>query len=343
MRVAGLALLLVLGACSISPGSSKTGTPSSPTTPTPQAICRLPVWWPENATSTGVDIHAAFVSIPDGAVTDAGVIPQLSLTLPGLASVESFGATYEAASNQWVHADRADLSPDGKRLAYWASSGVNDNTVHVLDLATGVDHLLYSGSTLFIVIAYKPEGIYLVHGIAPRQGAFEKLYLLDPAGGAPALVPGSDRHMYQYGWVLISDGGAWGIDFRVDGTAYIYSVVRLDLATGQATKWLEGPPDDGLNPLGTDAMHRLYASGSQSKLWRIAAPGQVDVLPNPGPVVAGGGLGAPTGLVSDSLGAWFAGRGGVWLYRDTGEPRLFAVGPPNSDISPAGPCLAPAP
>jgi hypothetical protein len=340
MRVAGLALLFVLGACSISPGSSATSTPSGPTAagPSPQATCRLPVWWPENATSTGVDIHAAFVSIPDGAVTDAGVVPQLSLSLPGLASVEAYGATYESASNQWVHADRADLSPDGKRLAYWTSTGINDNSVHVLDLATGVDHLLYSGSTLFIVIAFEPEGIYLVHGIAPRQGAFEKLYLLDPAGGAPALVPGSDRHMYQYGWVLISDGAAWGIDFRVEGNAYIYSVVRLDLVTAQATKWLEGTPDDGLTPLGTDAKHRLYAGDSKSKLWRIGLPGQVDVLPNPGPVVAGGGLGASTSFASDSLGAWFAGMGGVWLYRDAGEPRLFAVGPQNVDVSPAGPC-----
>jgi hypothetical protein len=304
----------------------------------------LPVWWSENSTSTGVDIHAAFVSFPDGGVTDAGVLPQLSLSLPGLASVQSYGATYNAATNQWVHADRAYLSPDGKRLAYWASSGVNDNSVHVLDLGTGVDHLLYSGSTLFIVIAYKPEGIYLVHGIAPRQGAFEKLYLLDPAGGgAPALVPGSDRHMYQYGWQLISDGAAWGIDFRVDGTAYIYSVVRLDLATAQATKWIEGAPDEGFNPLGTDAMHRLYLGGVQSKLWRIAAPGQVDALPNPGPVVAGGGLGSSTGFISDSFGAWIAGRGGVWLYPDAGEPTLFAAGPNNADVSPAGPCLVPAP
>jgi hypothetical protein len=320
---------------------SATATPtgSITPTPTPQATCRLPVWWPENPTSTGVDIHAAFVSIPDGGVSDAGVIPQLSLSLPGLASVESYGATYEPASNQWVHADRVYLSPDGKRLAYWTSTGINDNSVHVLDLATGIDHLLYSGSTLFIVIAYEPEGIYLVHGIAPRQGAFEKLYLLDPAGGAPALVPGSDRHMYQYGWVLISDGAAWGIDFRVEGTAYIYSVVRLDLATGQATKWLEGTPDDAPNPLGTDAKHRLYAGDYKSTLWRIAEPGKVEMLPNPGPVVGGGALGASTSFVSDSLGVWFAGRGGVWLYRDAGEPKLFTVGPQNADVSPAGPCL----
>jgi hypothetical protein len=103
-------------------------------------------------------------------VTDAGVLPQLSVSLQGLPSVQSFGATYEFASSQWVHVDRAYLSPDGKSFAYWTTAGSNDNSVHVLDLATGVDRVLYRGSTLFIVIAFEAKGIYLVHGIAPRQG-----------------------------------------------------------------------------------------------------------------------------------------------------------------------------
>jgi hypothetical protein len=283
------------------------------------------------------------VSIPDGAVTDAGVLPQLSTSLPGLASVQSYGATYESASNQWVHVDRAYLSPDGKRFAYWTTTGSNDNSVHMLDLATGVDHVLYSGPTLFIVIAFAPEGIYLVHGIAPRQGAFEKLYLLDPAGGAPTLVKGSDRHMYQWGWVLIRDGAAWGIDNRVDGNAYIYSVLQLDLATGQVTKWMEGPPDDLFWPQGVDGAHRLYVGDSQQKLWRIASPGQVETLTNPGPISLDESIGAQTGFISDATGEWFGGQGGVWLFTGSDQPKQFKVGPPNADATPAGPCLAPAP
>src|SRR5260370_22701110 len=104
MRRIGLAALILLAACSTSPGSSATATPTGriTSTPTPQATCRLPVWWPENATSTGVDIHAAFVSIPDGAVTDAGVVPQPALSLPGLSSVDAYGATYASTSNHGV-------------------------------------------------------------------------------------------------------------------------------------------------------------------------------------------------------------------------------------------------
>lgn len=339
MRGIGVATFILLAACSQPSAQAPSPLPGPSPTPTPHAICRLPVWWPENTTPTGVDIHAAFVSIPDGAVTDAGVLPQLSVSLQGLPSVQSYGATYEFASSQWVHVDRAYLSPDGKSFAYWTISGSNDNSIHVLDLATGADRVIYRGSTLFLVSAFEAKGIYLVHGVAPRQGAFEKLYLLDPAGGTPVLVPGSDRHMYQYGWELISDGSAWGIDYRVDGTAYIYSLVRLDLATSQVTQWLEGPPDDQFTPLGTDAMHRLFADDSKGNLVRVTTPGQVETLPNPGPALASGGLGSSTGFATDSLGAWLAGRGGVWLYGDAGNPKLFAVGPQNEDISPAGPCL----
>ena len=339
MRAVGVIALIVLAACT--EPSAQTPSPSSRPSPTPtaQAACRLPVWWPANPTATSVDIHAAFVSIPDGVITDVGVLPEPPTSPQGLASVQTYAATYESASNRWVRVDRAFLSPEGTSFAYWTSTGSNDNSVHVVDVATSVDRTIYRGSTLFIVIGFEAKGIYLVHGIAPRQGAFENLYLLDPAGGIPRLVPGSDRHMYQYGWALISDGAAWGIDYRVDGNANIYSVVRFDLGTGEPTQWIEGPADDLFWPLGTDSAHRLYVGDYHGNLRRVAAPGQFEVLANPGQVGTGGGIGSSSSFVSDSLGEWFAGNGGVWLYSDTGQPRLFGIGPQNGQVFPAGPCV----
>lgn len=208
----------------------------------------------------------------------------------------------------------------------------------MLDLATGVDRTLYQGSTLFNIIAFEPEGIYLVHGIAPRQGVFEKLYLLDPAGGTPMLVPGSDHHMYQSGWGLISDGAAWGIDYRVQGSAYVYSVLRLDLATAKVTLWMEGPPDDQISPVGTDRLHRLYV-GDGKQLWRLGAPGQVDMLADPGQISGGASIGGPSTFVSDSRGVWFAGQSSVWFYSDTEPPKQFAAGPSDAEVLPAGPCV----
>ncbi len=328
MRALGLAALVVLAGCSSQSATSQTSPLPSPSV---QTACKLPVYWDVNRPSPpGLDLHAGFVSVPDGAVTEVGILPELP---------QVYGATYEAASNAWLRVDRQQLSPDGTRYAYWKGSGSNSE-VHVVDVATGADRTLYTGLTLYIVIAFESDGIYLVHAINPRQGAFEKLYRLDPAGGTPTLVTGSDRHMYQYGWVLISDGAAWGVDYRVLGNSYIYSVLRLDLATAQVSQWFEGPPDDLVWPLGTDTKHRLYVQGvNQHELWRFAAPGQPEQLANPGPIGYGDFVGGPTGYVADSLGGWFHGQGGIWLYSDAGEPKQFKVGPPDADVYPAGPCM----
>src|SRR5260370_18620079 len=206
MRAVGVIALIVLAACT--EPSAQTPSPSSRPSPTPtaQAACRLPAWWLPNPRATSVDIHAAFVSIPDGAITDVGALPEPPTSPQGLASVQTYAATYESASNRWVRVDRAFLSPEGTSFAYWTSTGSNDNSVHVVDVATSVDRTIYRGSTLFIVIGFEAKGIYLVPGIAPRQGDFENLYLLDPAGGILRLGPGADPHMYHGGGAGVSDG-----------------------------------------------------------------------------------------------------------------------------------------
>jgi hypothetical protein len=323
MRTLGLVALMVVAGCSSQPAASATSpTPSV----SAQAACKLPVYWGENVTSPpGIRTHAAFVSWPGGAVTDVGIVPPYPLVS---------GSAYDAGSNKWLPVSRELVSPDGTRYAY--SSGVQTHyEVHVVDIASGADRMLYSGPTDFFVLAFESDAIYVVNAIAPRQGVFEKLYRLDPAGGSPALVPGSDRHLYQWGWVLVSDGAAWGIDVPIQGSGY--SVLRLDLATNQVTDWLDGQATM-FWPIGTDKMHRLYLANNQQQLWRIGSPGQVDRLANPGPVTPSAGLGAPSGFVSDSHGVWISGQGGVWLYSVPGEPIQVQVGPLDANVWLGGPC-----
>lgn len=291
------------------------------------------MWWAD-----GSDVHAAFVSVPDGAVIDAGILPLLPYA-SGAQLGGAYGGTFDITTRRWLRVSRSMLSPDATRYVFWTADPSHDE-IHVVDTATGADRVVYNGPTLYIPIAFEQDVIYLVHAINLRQGAYEKLYRLDPAGGTPTLVPGSDRHLYQWGWVLISDGAAWGIDVRVQGSGYTYSVLRLDLSTAQVTPWLEGPPDDLVWPLGTDTKHRLYAQGvNQNELWRLATAGQADVLANTGPIALGDSVGGPSVFISDSTGAWFSGRGSVWLYPDSGAPMQFAVGQPTEDVWPAGPCL----
>ncbi len=304
MRAIAVSAGLVIAACS-TPSTSSTSSPSP--LPTASAVaspaataCKLPVYW-EASTASGIEIRAAFVSVPDGTVTQVSAPTPLPFV---------YGAVFDSASNAWLGVDRDQLSPDGRRYVYWKGNP-DVSEIHVVDLA-----------------------------INPRQGAYEKLYRLDPSTeGAPVLVAGSDRHMYQWGWVLISDGAAWGIDYRVDGNAYIYSVLRLDLSTSKVTPWFEDANDLPW-PLGNDGAHSLYVQGvGQDQLWRLAAPGRAEQLANPGPISLADELGGPTNFIADSTGAWFAGRGGVWLYSDGAAPRQFTAGQATDDVLPAGPCI----
>ncbi len=335
MRVTLAAMLVLVAACSGSvagPAASGSRSRVAVASPSPSArpkpICRIPVYWDVSGASGSTEIHAAFVSIPDGAVTDAGIVPNLP---------QVYGATFLAASNRWLAVDHKLLSPDGTRYVYWQATP-NTTDIHVVDVATGADRMAYSGPTFYLPIAFEADGIYAVHAINPRQGAFEKLFRLDPAGGGPVLVPGSDRHMNQWGWVLVSDGAAWGIDAVQQGNDYSYSVLRLDLATGQVALWFQSPFADFVWPLGVDLRHRLYVQGiTQGELWRMSAPGQTVELPNPGSVKLGGSIGTPDGFFADAHGVWMAGPDGLWLFGETGDPKHFAVN--SLGVTPAGPCL----
>lgn len=345
MRAFGVVAVVLVAACSqVSSGGVATSSPaptsseavaSSSPTPTPtQAVapsCRLPVWWDD-----GSGVHAGYVSVPGAAFADAGILPVVSQT-NGLGG--AYGGTYDSSTRKWVRASRPAVSPDGSRYAYWTADPAHGE-IHVVDVATGADHVAYSGAVPYILVGYESDAIYLAHIINARQGAFERLYRLDPSGGTPQLVPGSDRHMYQWGWVLIADGAAWGIDNRPSGNDYVYSVLRLDLATSTVTEWTEGPVGTMLWPQGVDGAHRLYAAGYSGPLWRIDKSGQVVTLASPTQVFFGNSIGGPNSFVADSNGVWFSGQGAVWFYSETQAPKQFNVGPANEDVYPAGTCLS---
>jgi hypothetical protein len=111
-------------------------------------------------------------------------------------------------------------------------------------------------------------------------------------------------------------------------------VLRLDLTTATVTEWLESPPDRQFSPLGTDDRNRLYVSDGY-EVWRLAQPRQVERLLNPPPEPGALTFGP---FSHDSHGAWFAGRGRVWLYPNRGGAQQFKVGPAGEMAFPAGTC-----
>ena len=327
MRVLVISAVIAITACSPQTGGQSPGTASLTST-----ACSLPVWWG----GKGSDVHAGFVSVPDGTVKDAGVLPYTNPTQAGTLG-GGYGGAYDPVKGIWIRTARPAVSPDGSRYAYW-TAGPSHGEIHVVDVATGVDHIAYSGTIPFILVGFESDAIYLAHIVNARQGAFELLYRLDPSGGSPLLVPGSDRHMNQWGWVLVADGAAWGIDDRPSGSDFIYSVVRLDLATAQVTEWIESPAP--LWPEGIDGSHRLYAAVYGGQLWRVDDPGHAVQLPSDTGELFSEALGGPSSFAADPHGVWFGGQGAVWLHPDAqAPPRRFAVGPATEDIYPAGTCL----
>lgn len=80
------------------------------------------------------------------------------------------------------------ISPDGQHYAYAdepaAPGQVKLGGVHVVDLATGADHLFRPGAADWFVLDYEAEGVYLAEqpgGPASPLG----LWLLDPSGNHP--------------------------------------------------------------------------------------------------------------------------------------------------------------
>lgn len=320
MRAFVVAVILVAAAC---------GEPDStaPTVTSPVAAatsCTLPVYWGDNATGSAL---AAFVKLPSGTVSMSGTI------LPSHQFL--FGATYDRKSNTWLPAPSEYISPDHTQYAYEAP-GTSVSEIHIVDIATGADRVAYRGPLIFSVIAFEADGVYMRQAVLPKQSVYQNLFRLDPAGGTPKLVRGSDHHMYQTGWTVLGGGAAWGIDYRLKGTSYTYLVDRLDLATGAVTVWFTSDPDHQFAPMGTDSKNRLYITDG-FEVWRLAKPGQAEHLLSPAKTEGSYTFGGE--MLADAHGTWFQALGGVWFHSDAEGSRQLPVNVPEEMVTPAGPCL----
>src|SRR2546423_8079765 len=107
-----IALVLLAASCDLPAGPTASGSPSTPAS-SATASCKLPVWWggPEG-------LHAAFVNMPGGAVTEVGIIPQPPQLAVSLLSGYYFGLSYVTKTRTWVAVNDSVLSPSGDRVVY---------------------------------------------------------------------------------------------------------------------------------------------------------------------------------------------------------------------------------
>ena len=190
---------------------------------------------------------------------------------------------YDRAFAKWLPAARAQVSPDGRRYAYAGekSPSYAGGTLHVVDVATGVDTIVYSGSTTYSVVDFAAAGIYVTS--APAQdSATHGLWLQDPSGGQPKLISSEILDP------AVGGGAAWGLHFNaadpspgpggVEGP--LNEVLRFDLRTGASTPWFYRP-GARVWILGFDAAGhpfvRVYAEANVTEpveLWLVQSQSQ---------------------------------------------------------------------
>lgn len=169
-----------------------------------------------------------------------------------------------------------NVAPDGATFMLHGDSSLPTNGFYLVDARTGMRRLLLSADGppqapgSWTVARYTSEGVYLWSvGILTVPG----LWLIDPLTGTVRLVDGSHY------WGMVDGGFAWALDPPFGGSpGSIYTIYRLDLATGQVTAWyhttvtlsLLSPAPDG----GVLIVYGEIPSTS-ARLGLIAAPDQL--------------------------------------------------------------------
>jgi hypothetical protein len=324
-------------------------TPPIASSPSPQALafrCRLPVLW--YASDPRVDGKTGFVTFPAGSLsTSSGALPKPpELTL---------SYSYDHATGRWLAVSRAAVAPDGLRYAYAEYDPPPANTrlaigpkgrVHVVDVRTGVDRVIYRGAPTFAVVDFSADGLYLASFQASIAGSgAHGLYLMNPGSGTYQLLPGSNVSLDGGGWRVLNGGAAWGTRFSgIAGMGSGNEFFRFDMKTGKVIRWLAVPADHVLFILGFDrsgrplveSMRRSVETGqsTDTAVSLVAAPGQATRL------LTSTEVGPGENGVADSHGLWMGGGGSVWLYQPGSGLRMIRIlSDPNVQVQVGGECV----
>ncbi len=307
--------------------------------------CRLPV----AGANAGNGTPLGFIELPSGAFqadSTTGIVYDSAARVPKTTQTPVLygdsGATYDRAAGRWVPVAPAQVLGDGSAYVYTREASATQavNEIHLVNVATATDRIIYNQGA-YDAIAYRPEGIYLVHHLNGTDAA-NGLWLLDPVSGSIKGYPAGA----QGTWIAIAAGGAWS--YSVDGNRFGSSgFARLDLGTGTVATWYTAtssvqPPQSGSRVVrvigfdrGEHPIVEIYTLGGNTpEVWLLTSPSQAtrvrgltlgDYTPPPG--------------VTDIHGAWVVGLDGVYLYGGNGSQRMAAA-PPGwmPDYSVAGGC-----
>jgi hypothetical protein len=315
--------------------ASPTGGGASPSaipTPSPgtavglEAHCRLPVYWWDSPTST--QNHAGFVIFPGGQLVVDGSAPK---------GTYNAGLFYDRAYARWIFSYRDAVSPDGGAYAYAEGDPLlnQPGKLHVVDVATGADRVIYNSAFVPGVVQFTTDGIYFTDN--QGEGAETGLWLIAARGGQPRLVSSTIWRP------VVANGAAWGLTFNPAdphpapggiGSAE-NTVQRYDLTTGVSRVWWYQPGSD---------MHLLdgdYSGNLFVNTFREDVDGSlVDwVLDSQGTAHPIGTANLDALAAVDSNGIWFTDSrsSSLWLFANGQLNRI--AGFSASGLTIAGGCI----
>jgi hypothetical protein len=250
-------------------------------------------------------------------------------------------------------------SPDGTAYAESEFVKGTGTGIRVVDIATRQARSVWQEAGPTSALGWRPEGIYFLRQFArPGEPSFEgpALWVVDPVGGSARVVTAQPRigaglPLFK-AWTALAGGAVW-LKTVPDSPPSVDILVRVDLPSGHAQRWLTAPPGTNIEVLGVDATDHpvvalVSADGHPASVVRLPGPGQSM------PLAASGFRPAahmPVQLTADRHGLWIAGDdGSIWLGDASGGFHLVARVPvppprdPGSDMPGstrmlvAGPC-----
>ena len=291
--------------------------------------------------------EGTFRSDPNGAMTQAASGAYSTTAVPVLPGAPFHrDRWWDGPANRWLPVPNQQIAPDGASYLYQLGP-----EVHLVNVATGVDRLIYRQPSGFPpasyviphLLAYRGGAVYL--GVKNFfKGADESVqsvpadqvgvWQIDPGGAAPRRVlPNSVNGIVDAGSVF------WAVE-NDNTSPPIGTLVRYDLASARKDSWFTDP-GNGLDLLGLDREGKpivwTYDYQGHVKVWRVSGPNVAEAIYSEtytGYISLYGGNNSEFGtLVTDSHGVWFGSANGLFLYGATGFHKIA-----ETPGIPVGPC-----
>jgi hypothetical protein len=240
----------------------------------------------------------------------------------------AWGLYYDRPYSRWLPVPRQAVSPDGKHYAYGLAAPNQKKvpTMHVVDVATGVDHVFAAPTgawfVAYAVLDYSSDGIYLITNYEVSAG----LALMNPQTGViksvadlPDIQASGGNRSFWVGTVNPADpnplGGLSTQPNQLD---------RFNLNDHTRVAWFYRP-STAPRVIGSDAQGHPFVWVVNGKNGVIDGDYGAELLlltsPQSRQSIFNGSaelLGTSAIVtISDSHGTWFGTDRGVYLYTGT--------------------------